>query len=430
MKADGRRGAGSRPGWRARSHHIIHRRTWRQFFQRMGPGIVSGAADNDPAGVVTYIQVGATTGLGLLWLMFLATPMLYYLEEMSTRLGVVTKRGIGRVLRSRYGSRVATAVVGPVVLSNVLTVGADLAGTAAALELLTGIAWEWWIVPLAALLASTLIFASYRTISRFLLLLTPLFVLYIITGLIVHPHWDRVLRATFVPAIQFTPTYFTAALGLLGATLTPYMFFWQTTEEVEARRKVEDLPGENADVAAGMIYANLVFYFIILVAGVVLFGKGVNVQTVRDAALSLRPLAGPGAGLLFGLGIIVSGTLAIPVMAACTAYSLAELFGWAEGLDKKIWQARGFYLLVAGALAVGGAIALLHISPVTLMFWSQIVNGFLLPPLFFVLVRLANDPSVLRGYTNGRMSNIVGWGSMFLTLALALLTLQQLVGGR
>ena len=395
----------------------------------MGPGIVSGAADNDPAGVVTYIQVGATTGLGLLWLMLLATPMLYYLEEMSTRLGVVTKRGIGRVLCDRYGRRLAAAVIGPVVLSNVITIGADLTGTAAALDLLTGIAWEWWIVPLAALLASSLIFASYRTISRFLLLLTPLFVLYIITGFIVHPHWDRVLRATFIPAVQFTPTYFTAALGLLGATLTPYMFFWQTTQEVEAHRKVEDLANENVDVAAGMLYANLVFYFIILVAGIVLFGRGINVQTVRDAALSLRPLAGSGAQLLFGLGIIVSGILSVPVMSACTAYGLAELFGWREGLDKKIWQARGFYLLLTGTLAVGGAIALLHISPVTLMYWSQIINGFLLPPLFFVLLHLANDRRVLRGYTNGRVSNIVGWGSVLLTLALAILTLQQLIAG-
>ncbi|HYM90901.1 MAG TPA: divalent metal cation transporter, partial [bacterium] len=174
--------------------HRYHRRTWRQFFQVMGPGIVSGAADNDPAGVVTYIQVGATTGTGLLWLMFLSTPMLYYLEEMSTRLGVVTKRGIGHILRTHYGSRAAAVVLVPVVLSNVITIGADLSGTSAALQLLTGIAWEWWTVPLAAVMASTLIFAGYRTISRFLLLLTPLFALYIITGVIVQPPWNAVLR--------------------------------------------------------------------------------------------------------------------------------------------------------------------------------------------------------------------------------------------
>ncbi len=412
---------------RHRHHNHHHRRSWRQYFQVLGPGIVSGAADNDPAGVVTYIQVGASTGMGLLWLMMLSTAMLYYLEEMSTRLGVVAKQGLARVLRARYGAGIATAVIAPVVLSNVITIGADLSGTSAALELLTGVAWEWWVAPLAVLLAVSLIFASYRTISRFLLLLTPLFVLYIITGFIVRPNWGNVLRATFLPSIQFTPTFLSAALGLLGATLTPYMFFWQATEEVEARRKVEDLPDENIDVAAGMLYANVVFYFIILVSAVVLFGKGVDIQTVGDAAKSLRPLAGPGAGLLFGLGILVSGILSIPVMAACTAYGLAELFRWSEGLDKKIWQARGFYIVLAGALAVGGAIALLHISPVTLMFWSQVLNGFLLPPLFLVLLLLGNDRRILRSYTNRFASNAVGIGTVVLTTALAVLTIQQLL---
>lgn len=412
---------------RHHTHH--HRRSWRQFFQMMGPGIVSGAADNDPSGVVTYIQVGATTGFGLLWLMLLSTPMLFYLEEMSTRLGVVTKHGIGRILRIRYGPGIAAAVLGPVVFSTIITIGADLSGTGTALQLLTGISWEWWIVPLAMFLGLTLIYTSYQTISRFLLLLTPLFILYIITGFIVHPHWDAVLRATFVPSIRFSPTFMAAALGLLGATLTPYMFFWQCTEEVEARRKVEDLPGENIDVAAGMLYANVVFYFIILVAAVVLFGKGVTVQTINDAAASLRPLAGNGARLLFGLGILVSGLLSVPVMAAATAYGLAELFAWSEGLDKKVWQARGFYSLIAGAMVVGGAIALFRISPVALMFWSQVINGFLLAPLFFVLLRLCNDPRILRGHTNGVMSNVVGWGTVGLTLGLAIVTLQQLITG-
>lgn len=395
----------------------------------MGTGIVSGAADNDPAGVVTYIQVGATTGTGLLWLMLLSTPMLYYLEEISTRLGVVTKRGIGRVLRTRYGRAVAAAVIGPLVLSNVITIGADLIGTATAIDLLTGIRWEWWVAPLTVAMAAGLIFTSYRIISRILLGLAPLFVVYIVTGVIVHPHWDTVLRATFLPAVRFTPTYLTAALGLLGATLTPYMFFWQATGEVEARRKVEDLPVEHIDVAAGMVYANLVFYFIILVAGVVFYGKNISVQTVRDAALSLRPLAGRDAALLFGLGILVSGFLSIPVMTACTAYSLAEFFGWTGGPEKTTWEARGFRLLIAGALGAGAMIGGLRISPVTLMYWSQILNGFLLPPLFFTLVRLGNDRRVLGTRTSGVLSNVVGWGAVLLTLALAILTLRQLVGG-
>ncbi len=395
----------------------------------LGPGIVSGAADNDPSGVVTYLQIGATTGFGLLWLMLLSTPMLYYLEEMSTRIGIVAKQGIARILRRHYGPGVALAVVGPVIVSNVITIGADLAGTGTAVQLLTGISWEWWIVPITAVLGVMLVYASYRVISRFLLLLTPLFLLYVVAGFIVRPNWEAVLRATFLPSIQFTPTYFAAALGLLGATLTPYMFFWQTHEEVEAHSTVADLPAENVDVAIGMIFANLVFYFIILVAGSVLTGRPGGITTVAEAALSLRPVAGPWAGTIFAVGILVSGVLSVPVMAACSAYALAEVLGWVEGLNRKVWQARGFYALLAGALGVGAAIALLRIPPVLLMFWANVLNGLVLAPLFSALLLLSSDRRICRAHTNRTASYVVGWGTVLLTLFLAALTVQQLLVG-
>ena len=407
-----------------------HRRTWRQFFQIMGPGIVSGASDNDPAGVVTYIQIGATTGFGLLWLMFLSTAMLYCFEEISTRLAGVTKQGISRIVRTHYGPVVAGIVVMPLILSNIITIGADLAGTGAAVQLITGIAWEWWIIPLAFGLGLALFYTNYRTMSRFLLFLTPLFLLYIATGFVAHPKWGDVLHATFFPTIQIHPNYLEAALALLGATLTPYIFFWQANEEVEAHLTVANLTAENWDVAGGMIYSNLVDYFIILVAGAVLFGHESVVRTVAEAAVSLRPLAGPAASLLFSLGIVLSGILAIPVMAACSAYALAENFGWAGSLDKKVWQARAFYIMLAGALGVGAAIAHLRISPIMLMYWSQILNGLLLPPLLVVLLLLADNPQVVRTYTNRLASKLVGWGTVLLTLWLAIEMIRQLLSGR
>ncbi|HEV2280996.1 MAG TPA: divalent metal cation transporter [bacterium] len=392
----------------------------------MGPGIVSGASDNDPAGIVTYIQIGATTGFGLLWLMALSTVMMYYLEEMSTRLGVVTKQGIARILRSHYGPAVALVVVVPLLVSNIISIGADLAGTGAALDLVTGIPWDRWILPIGLALGVTLVYASYRVVTRFLLLITPLFLLYVIEGFIVHPNWAAVVRDTLLPPVRFTPGYFAAALGLLGATLTPYIFFWQTTEEVEGRRTVRELAAEAADVAVGMTYSNLVCYFIILVAGVVLAGREAGISTAAEAAASLRPIAGPAAGTIFALAIVVSGIMAIPVMAACSAYALAETFGWVEGLDKKVWQARGFYVVLGGALAVGAAIALFRIPPVVLMFWSQVLNGWLLVPLFIVLLLLSSDRRVCRGHTNRTASLVVGWGTVLLTLALVLLSLEQL----
>jgi Mn2+/Fe2+ NRAMP family transporter len=393
----------------------------------MGPGIVSGAADNDPAGVITYIQIGATTGFSLLWLMLLSTPILYFLEDMSARLGIVGKHGIARVLCRRYGTAAAFVIVIPTLFSNVITIGADLSGTAVAVQLLTGVRWVWWVIPIAALLGVLLVGASYKVVSRVLLILTPLFLLYIAAGFIVHPRWMDVLRATFVPQIQFSPTYLAAALALLGATLTPYMFFWQTTEEVEGHERVADLADERVDVAAGMLYANLVFYFIILVAAVVIPRGAAGIGTVLEATKTLRPVAGPLATVLFAIGFLVSGIMAIPVMVACSAYTLAELLGWAEGLSKKVWQARGFYVLLSGALVVGVLIALAGISPVALMFWSSVVNGLLLAPLFLVLLMLCNDPQVVRGHRNGPLANLVGGGAVLLTLGLGVLTVVQLL---
>lgn len=393
----------------------------------MGPGIVSGAADNDPAGVITYIQIGATTGFSLLWLMLVSTPILYFLEDMSARLGIVGKHGIARVLCRRYGTAAAFVIVIPTLFSNVITIGADLSGTAVAVQLLTGVRWVWWVIPIAALLGVLLVGASYKVVSRVLLILTPLFLLYIAAGFIVHPRWMDVLRATFVPQIQFSPTYLAAALALLGATLTPYMFFWQTTEEVEGHERVADLADERVDVAAGMLYANLVFYFIILVAAVVIPRGATGIGTVLEATKTLRPVAGPLATVLFAIGFLVSGIMAIPVMVACSAYTLAELLGWAEGLSKKVWQARGFYVLLSGALVVGVLIALAGISPVALMFWSSVVNGLLLAPLFLVLLMLCNDPQVVRGHRNGPLANLVGGGAVLLTLGLGVLTVVQLL---
>jgi Mn2+/Fe2+ NRAMP family transporter len=395
----------------------------------MGPGIVSGASDNDPAGIVTYIQIGATTGFGLLWLMAISTVMLYYLEEMASRLGAVTKQGIARIVRSRYGRAAALSVVVPLLVSNIISIGADLAGTAAALDLVTGIRWDWWILPITLGLGAMLVYASYQVVSRFLLLLTPLFFLYVIEGVMVHPNWAAVLRDTLLPPIQFTPGYFAAALGLLGATLTPYIFFWQTTEEVEGRRTVGDLAAEATDVAVGMSYSNLISYFIILVAGVVLLGHQDGIRTAAEAAASLRPIAGPAAGAIFATAIVVSGIMSIPVMAASSAYAFADAFGWVEGLDKKVWQARGFYVVLGGALAVGAAIALLRIPPVSLMFWSQVLNGWFLVPMFIVLLLLSSDRRVCRRHANGTASLVVGWGTVLLTLTLALLSLWQLATG-
>ncbi len=411
---------------RANRHPLHHRRGLRQYFRVLGPGVVSGAADNDPSGVVTYTQVGLSTGFGLLWLMVLSTVVLYVLEEMSARLGVVHKRGFAWVLRERFGFRTAVVLGAIFVASNIATLGADVAGACAAIGLVTGLPWQLFVVPFTAFVGYALIKGNYAQISRVLLLLTPIFFLYIVTGFWVRPHWGEVLHATFLPPIQTSSAYFTAALGLLGATLTPYMFFWQTDEEIESHRRVSDLADERLDVAAGMVYANLVFYFIILVAAVTLFHAGspkAQLSTIGEAATALRPLLGGAAFAMFALALVASGIMAVPVMAAATAYLVSEIAGWREGLDRTIAQARGFYVVLVGTLATGGAFALLGVNPVLLLFWSQVLNGALLPVLFAALIIVTSDRRIMGQHTTGALSKSVAWLTVAATAALAIVTL-------
>jgi Mn2+/Fe2+ NRAMP family transporter len=311
-------------------------------------------------------------------------------------------------------------------VSTTVSVGADLAGTCAAIQLVTGVHWAWWVIPLAAFLGYALIRGSYRTITRGLLWLTPLFLLYVVTGIMVHPSWAGVLSATAIPRIGLTPTFAEAALGLLGATLSPYVFFWQSTEAVKRRRTIADLPHTHLDIAIGAIYATLIFYFIILTAGVLLFDRGQGALDIAEAASVLRPLAGPAAGTLFAFGVIASGLLTVPVMVTSSAHALAEAMGWAEGLEKPVPQARGFYLVLAGAMTAGCAIALSRVSPFSLMFWSQVLSGLLLPPLLLGLLALCNDRRLLDTHTNSLTSNLLGGGAVFITVWLAVLTLSRI----
>ncbi len=412
---------------------IHHRRGIEQYFRVLGPGVVSGAADNDPSGVVTYTQVGATTGFHLLWLMLVSTLVLYVLEEMSARLGIVHKRGLAHVMRERFGFGPAMTLGALFIASNVVTLSADLTGTATALGLLVGAPWQVFVVPLAAILSLVLVRGSYAQISRGLLLLTPLFLLYVVTGFWVRPDWGLVLRSTFVPSLSLTSQYLTAALGLLGATLTPYMFFWQTEEEVEHQRSVSDLKVEQIDVAVGMIYANLVFSFIILTAAATLFASGGgqrSLRSVEEAATALRPLLGDVAFVPFGVALLASGLISVPVMAAATAYLVAEVAGWREGLDRSASQARGFYVVLVSTLATGAGFALLGVDPVFLLFWSQVLNGAVLPILFTLLLLVTNDREIMGPHRNSLFSNLVGWATVGATSALALLTVASLLEGR
>lgn len=404
------------------------RRHLKDYFKISKAGVITGAADNDPSGIVTYTQVGALTRFSQLWLMLLTIPMLIEIEEMSARVGVVTKHGLNSNIKKHFGLKVALSAGLIVLICNIATIGADIAGMAAVSGLLTGISWIYFIIPIALILGYVLVKENFKKVSRFLFLLTPVFFLYVITAFIISPPWREVLRSTFIPQLKFNFTYLMAAVALLGTTISPYLIFWQTTEEVEEKKTVKDLRQESKGVAWGMIFCNLIFYFIILTAGAVLFGhlEG-GIKTAAEAASVFRPLAGDLAFLLFSLGILGSGIIAVPVLASSAAYVLADTLGWKEGLDKTLVQAKAFYLVIILALFLGVGLILLGLSPIQMLFYSQVLNGILVPILLILVLRICNSQKIMGPHINSRWDNFIGWGTVLVMSLFSILMFWQII---
>jgi len=403
------------------------RRSFRHYFKALGPGVITGAADNDPAGIATYSIVGATTGYSLLWLMLITVPMLTVVEEMSARVGAVTKRGLARVLKDEYGKPVAFFAVFVLAMCNLATIAADMSGVAAGLELITGISWKLFVVPVTVVIGYFMVARSYRAVSRFLFLLTPVFLLYVVDAILARPDWTQVLTKTFVPSLSLSAPALTAAVGLLGTTISPYLIFWQATEEVEIHKSVSQLKEESFDVFVGMLLSNLVFYFIIIAAGAVIFPQHIPIQTARDAALALKPLAGNLAFALFSIGLIGSGLIAVPVLAASTAYAAAEVFERPAGLSKDIHHARFFYAVIPGSLAFATVALLANLDPIAMLYYSQVLDGILMPVLIYLLIRVTNDPRLMGKHTNGPIARSIGWFTMLVMAAFAITMLYQVL---
>ena len=403
----------------------------RRYLHALGPGIITGQADNDPAGIATYSVVGASTGFSLLWLIVLAFPMLYAVEEMSARIGSATKRGLQGLIVEKFGAVAGWLCASLVVAVNVATIGADIAGLSAAIELVSGIRWEWFVVPIGLGMGYLLWRGSYRTASRVFLWLTPLFFMYVVSGFLARPDWPLALHMTIIPHLSGTTVFLLAAVGLLGTTVSPYLLFWQTTQEVEACTDIRELKASRVDVAVGMFYSNMVSYFIIIATATVLYPHPAlrNIQTADQAALALQPLAGNLAFLLFTAGIIVAGTLAVPVLAASTSYVVMETLRGKEGLDRKFNEARGFYYVIFGAIAVGGAASLLGLSPIQLLFYSQVLGGSLMPIVLYFVIRLANDKGVMGLNTSPWYINGIAWATVTIMALFALANVYQIATG-
>lgn len=379
------------------------------YIRKTAPGLITGGADNDPAGISTYSVAGASYGYQQLWVMVLATPLLIAVQSMCARLGDVTKKGLARLMREHFPKPVAILAVVILVVANIATIGADLAGMGAAMELVTGIPLWAWIVPFGLLIWYIIVFKSYRTVQRMLLWLILAFLAYIVSAILAHPDWSDVLKNLVVPSIHFTPGYFAAAVGLLGTTITPYLFFWQTKEEIEEHHRVQDAKHEDRNLMPGFIFSNLISVFIMIATGAVLFSNGHDIHTAADAAQALEPLAGRAASLLFAVGLVGAGLLAIPVLAASTAYVVADNLGWKNSLNDTVHHERGFYAVLTSAIFVGAIIALSGVDPISALFYSQVVVGVMAPFLVILIIKLSNSRKVMGEYVSGWFDNVFGW---------------------
>lgn len=395
----------------------------RKFFSELGPGLITGAADDDPSGISTYSVTGASFGYGQLWTALFSFPLMVAVQLMCARLGLVTGSGLAGVIRARYPRWVLWGACSLLIIANVVNIGADLGGMAEATEMMTGINSLLWTPVYAALILTFLFWSSYRQIAKIFKWLTLVLFSYVLTAFLVRPELSTILRATFVPHIEWSMTYIATLVGILGTTISPYLFFWQASEEVEEERSKgrmtlevrrgatgEELKRSRTDVVTGMFFSNLVMYFIILTTAATLHASGqTDITTAQEAAEALRPLAGNGAYLLFTLGLIGTGMLGVPVLAGSCAYAMAEAENWRGSLEDRPRLAPRFYMVLAASMILGLALDFAGFNAVKMLFWSAVVNGVLAPPLIVVVVLLTGDKKVMGEHVNSRLLGLLGW---------------------
>ena len=411
----------------------IKPRRVRHFFSELGPGLITGAADDDPSGISTYSVTGAAFGYAPLWTALFSFPLMSAVQMMCARLGMVTGRGLAGVLRRNYPRSILWSACALLIVANVFNIGADLGGMAAASEMMTGVNSLIWTPIFATLITSLLFWTSYRRIVRIFKWLTLVLFAYVITAFLVRPDWKTVFYSTVIPHIEWSSKYLATFVGILGTTISPYLFFWQASQEVEEERKMgrvtvgerkgataEELRRSRRDVLTGMFFSNLVMYFIILTTAATLHAQGdTNITTAQQAAEALRPLAGSGAYLLFTIGLIGTGMLGIPVLAGAAAYAVAEAAAWRGTLEDRPPLAKKFYAVIAAAMLVGLALDYLGIDAVKMLFWSAVLNGVLAAPLIVIVVLLTSSKKIMGTRVNSPMLKILGWATAAIMAAAA-----------
>ena len=379
------------------------------YLRTLGPGVLSGMAGNDSSAVTSYSVNGATNGYGQLWLILLATPLYQAVQYSCAKIGRVTQKGLADILREHYGWKIAIPASLILVVANTALIAADLVAIGTGIQLLTGIAWEWFVVPVAGGLWYLIVYQNFGIIKKIFLAMSLVFVTYLITGVVSGAHWGEVLQSTFIPHLSLGLASISSAVALLGATVSPYTMYWQVQGEKEQKRpgtRKQQFRLAALDIAVGTLCGNLVAYAIIVCTAATLFTHRKEIQTAADAAAALAPLLGPYAEQLFAIGFIGSGMIAIPVLLASTSYGLSGLFGWSASLWKKPWQSEGFYVIMTAALVVSLIVALLRFDPIQLMFWANVLQGVLSPVLIVFLILVGNNRKIMRTYRLNPITNV------------------------
>ena len=407
-----------------------------RFWKVLGPGLVTGASDDDPSGIATYSQAGAQFGLSTLWTSILAFPLMAAIQQMCARIGLVTNQGLTGTLKKHYPRPVLYLMLLFSFPAIIMNIGADIAGMGAVGNLLfPSIDATFFSVFFTILLLGLIIYLPYNKIAAVLKYLCIVMLVYFIVPFLYKQDFSLILSSTFIPTIRFDKDFIAILVGILGTTISPYLFFWQASVEVEEmkHKKTHLIVNKNIihemkqDVDFGMTFSGLVMYFIILTTGTVLFSSGVHqIDTVEQAAAALKPLAGDMAYLLFAVGIIGTGLIAIPVLSGSLSFIVTEAFGWEQGLDKKFHEAKGFYVIIAISLVLGLSLNYVGISPIKALIYTAILYGITAPVLIAIILHISNNKKILGKYTNGRLTNILGGLALvIMTLAAGLLLYLQ-----
>jgi len=415
---------------RDRFRALFQRKVWKSLgilLAFIGPGIITSNVDNDAGGITTYSLAGAEYGFSLLWLLIPITAALIIIQEMGARMGVVSGKGLSDLIRERFGARVTFYLMIVLFLTNLGNTVAEFAGLAASMEIFgfskyfsvtLGAVFVWWLV----------VKGSYKSVEKVFLTACLFYLSYIISGFMGKPDWDEVRRATLTPTLRFDAGYLTMAVGLVGTTIAPWMQFYLQSSVVDKGLKVEDYPYARLDVVVGSVMVNVVAFFIIMLCAITLYQSGITIETARDAALALKPMAGKYCSGLFAFGLLNASLFAASILPLSTAYTICEAFGWESSLNRKFLEAPQFYGLYSIMIIMGAGIILLPNVPlIPIMYYSQVINGLLLPFILIIMLLLINDRKIMGEYTNSHFMNYISWATVAVLILLSLATVMAAI---